>query len=141
MLKELLASGYGNGEMDLSCSEKILYGANEVYNLGLSEDALKLSAGFGAGMGIDSVCGALTGAVMVLGRLFVEKNAHASMQVFDLNQELFKKYLAKMGDINCAPLKAKYRTEEEKCNRVILKAAEFLDEMVKREMQTRVSPN
>jgi hypothetical protein len=40
-----------------------------------------------------------------------------------------------MGEIDCAPLKAKYRTEEFKCRDVILKAAEVLDRIVKREIK------
>jgi hypothetical protein len=38
-----------------------------------------------------------------------------------------------MGEIDCAPLKARYRTEQIKCRDVILKAAEILDAIVARE--------
>ena len=38
-----------------------------------------------------------------------------------------------MGYIDCTPLKKEYRTEEEKCNNVILKAAQILDRIVERE--------
>lgn len=130
MLKDLIGSGFGNDEMDLSCSEKILYGANKVYNLGISKDALKMSAGFAAGMGTDNVCGALTGGLMVLSKLFVEKNAHGSLHIFEINKKFFDTFTEKMGHINCAPLKENYRTEELKCHDVILKAAEVLDSII-----------
>ena len=54
MLKDLLENGYGVKE-DLNCAERILYGANKVYKLGLDRDDLKVAAGFGAGMAIESV--------------------------------------------------------------------------------------
>ena len=132
MLYQLIASGYGD-EQDFNCAEKILYGANEAYRLGLSKDALKMAAGFGGGMATENVCGALTAAIMVLGRLFVAKNAHESTRIKDLTKELFGSYQAAMGDIDCAPLKVNYRTEELKCKNVILKAAEILDDIVERE--------
>lgn len=132
MLYELIENGYGEKE-DFNCAEKILYGANDAYKLGLSKDALKLAAGFGGGMAIESVCGALTAGIMVLGRLFVRNNAHESTKIKELTKELFEKYQKEMGDIHCAPLKARYRTEEIKCRNVILKAAKILDEIVARE--------
>ncbi len=132
MLSELLKSGYGN-DRDFNCAEKILYGANEAYQLGLNKEALKLSSGFGGGMAIEGTCGALTASIMVLGRLFVKDNAHESTRIKELTKELFEEYRKAMGDIDCAPLKAKYRTEAIGCRDVIFKAAEILDGMIARE--------
>lgn len=134
MLYNLLKQGYGD-DLDLNCAEKILYGANGAYHLGLDKEALKLAAGFGGGMAIEDVCGALAGSIMVLGRLFVKERAHESTRIKDLTKELFESYRRAMGEIDCAPLKAKYRTEECKCRDVILKAAEILDGIVLRERQ------
>jgi hypothetical protein len=39
-----------------------------------------------------------------------------------------------MGAIDCIPLKERHATGELKCRKVILKAAEVLDGMVKREL-------
>src|SRR5665647_1462580 len=86
MLRTLILQGYGEKE-DLNCAEKILYGANQVYHLGLDQQALKMVAGFGGGMAIESVCGALTASIMVLGYLFIKKNAHESSRIKDLTQE------------------------------------------------------
>jgi C_GCAxxG_C_C family probable redox protein len=136
MLAELIKNGFGEEE-DFNCAEKILYGANIAYNLGLDKDALKMAAGFGGGMAIEDKCGALTAAIMVLGRLFVVKNAHESAKIKELTQELFSSYRNEMGSIDCAPLKAKYRTEQYKCRDVIAAAAEALDEIVTREFDSR----
>jgi len=132
MLSSLILQGYGKKE-DYNCAEKILYGANQVYKLGLDKQALKMSSGFGGGMAIGSVCGALTASVMVLGLLFVKNNARESSRIKDLTQELFINYNHAMGEIDCEPLKAKYRTAEIQCTNVIVTAAEILDRIIARE--------
>lgn len=133
MVTNLIKKGYGEKE-DLNCAEKILYASNEVYKLGLDKNALKLSAGFGGGMAIESVCGALTGAIMVLGCLFVEKSAHKSDKIKTLTKELLVRYEQSMDSINCASLKEKHKTEKDKCKDIILEAAEILDDIVQREL-------
>lgn len=129
MLGKLLQQGFAEGR-DLNCAETILYGANEAYKLGLDSDALKMAAGFGGGMAIESVCGALTGAIMVLGRLFVAERAHRSPRLKELIKELLVRYREEMGSIQCDVLKESYRTEEKKCREVIEKAALVLDEVI-----------
>lgn len=138
MLRKLLQQGYAEGR-DLNCAETILYGANEAYKLGLDSDALKMAAGFGGGMAIESVCGALTGAIMVLGRLFVEERAHQSPRLKELIRELLVRYREEMGSIQCDALKESYRTEEKKCREVIEKAAMVLDEVIKRDRHREAS--
>lgn len=132
MLADLIKAGFGIAE-DYNCAETILAGANQVYHLQLDKEALKLAAGFGGGMAMEGDCGAITGAVMVLGRMYVEERAHESAKIRELTKELFDKYRSEMGETDCAPLKAKYRNDKIKCRLIILKAAEILDEIVARE--------
>ena len=134
MLSELIKNGFGEKE-DLNCAEKILWGANTAYNLGLDKEALKLASGFGGGMAIQDKCGALTAAIMVLGKLFVKERAHESEKIKELTIELFDEYNREMSSIDCKPLKEMYRTEELKCSNVILKSAEILDTIVMRELK------
>lgn len=134
MLKERIEEGFGKKE-DFNCAEKILYGANEVYNLGLEKNCLKLAAGFGGGMGIESICGALAASVMVLSKLFVKNNAHESDRIKELSKELFSTYEKEMDSIICKPLKDNYRTESAGCDKVIIKAAQILDNIVQRELR------
>ena len=50
MVKDLIDQGFGTEEReDYSCSEKILYGANQVYNLGLDKQSLVMAAGLSGG--------------------------------------------------------------------------------------------
>ena len=133
MLVELIKNGFGEKE-DLNCAEKVLWGANYAYNLGLDRESLKLASGFGGGMAIEDKCGVLTGAIMALGKIFVVERAHESEKIKELTIELFEEYQKEMKSINCQPLKDMYRTEEQKCRIVILKAAEILDRIVSREL-------
>jgi len=136
MLKELVKQGFGKKE-DLSCSETILYGANKVYKMGLSGDCLRLSSAFGGGMGMENVCGVVTGSLMVLGYLFVNDRAHQTPELKELAKELFDRYSKEMDSFDCKPLKDRYRTEEKKCYDIILKGAEILDEIIIREKKKR----
>jgi C_GCAxxG_C_C family probable redox protein len=136
LLKELIEQGFYPKE-DLNCAETILYGANQVYGLGLSKGCLRLSAAFGGGMGVENVCGVVTASLMVLGFLFVEEHAHQSPEIKDLCKELFNRYTKELGNFDCKPLKDKYRTEDKKCYDIILKGAEILDHIVIREKRKR----
>lgn len=129
MLYELLEQGFGNRE-DYNCAEKILYGANQAYQLNLDKSALKLSAGFGGGMGVETTCGTLSAGVMVLSHIFVNDYAHESSMIKVLSQELFSLFHQELGEINCAPLKAKHYTPELHCSNIILAAAKALDRVI-----------
>lgn len=131
-LAELLKKGYGN-DLDLNCAEKILYGANWAYNLKLSPESLKLAAGFGGGLGVESVCGTVSGAVMVLSHLYVTQRSHESSRIKELESEFIKEFTAELGCFDCKSLKAKWRNDEVKCNPIIFKAGEILDRIVERE--------
>ena len=128
MLAKLIESGFGN-DLDLNCAEKILYGANKAYGLGIDTDSLKVAAGFGGGMGIESVCGVLTGGIMALSKCFVDDVAHNS-NIKEITQAFLETFEKEMGSIRCDELKKNYRTEELKCHEVILRAGEILDQIV-----------
>jgi len=128
-LSRLVESGFGE-KHDLNCAETILWGADAAYGLGLDRKALRLAAGFGGGMGVEAACGALTGAVMVIGRLFTRERSHESPRVKELCARFLESYKAEMDSIDCAPLKARYRTEELKCRVVVLRAARILEELI-----------
>lgn len=129
MLYDLIKNDFGNEE-DYNCSEKIFYGANIAYDLGLNKEALKLSAGFGGGMGIESVCGALTASIMVINSKYVKNIAHEDGKVKKLSKKLFEDYEKEMESIICKDLKTKYRKDDIGCKYVILEAAKILDEIV-----------
>ncbi|WMM25063.1 C-GCAxxG-C-C family (seleno)protein [Tissierella sp. MB52-C2] len=129
MLRDLIQDGFGEKE-DFNCAEKILYGANISYNLNLSPEALKLSTGFGGGMAIESVCGALTAGIMVLSHRYVEGAGHQNNKIKEINQRFFREFIAEMDSIKCTHLKLTHRKEDIGCFDIVLKAAEILDKLM-----------
>jgi len=128
-LAELIANDFGVAE-DYNCAEKILYGANQAYGLGLDMDTARIIAGFGGGCGMEEYCGALAGALAVLSHYNVATVAHAS-DIKALSKEFHARYKEKMGSIVCADLKKAHRLPAPTgCKPVILAAAEILDEMI-----------
>jgi len=126
---------YYTKEYDLNCAEVMIYAANDEYNMNLKSETLKTMSSFGGGMGIESVCGAVTGSLAVIGILFTKERAHESERVKNLCKEFFQKFEAKLGTNNCTKLKAEYRKEDIGCRVMIETAAEILDEIVIRELQ------
>ena len=135
-LTAIIESGLDIKE-DLNCSESILKAANIAYNMKLDRTALKLAAGFGNGMGIESTCGAATGAVMTLSHLFVEKKGHESDYIGDLTQEFMYKFEEKMDSIQCSFLKDNYRDPETRCRPIVYEAALLLETIIDRELNNR----
>lgn len=57
---------FNNDHCSLNCAQSVLYAFAEDFGLN-KEVAVKIAAGFGAGMGrMQSVCGAVSGAIMVI---------------------------------------------------------------------------
>lgn len=133
MLVERCIKYYGK-EYDLNCAECILYSANEEYGLKMDSKSLKLAAGFGGGMAVEDACGAMTGAIMVLGRMFVHKSAHESERIKLLTKEFVEKFNERLKTYNCKQLKSLYRDDTKRCTDIITASAEILDEIVKREL-------
>jgi C_GCAxxG_C_C family probable redox protein len=132
MLLEKVKKYYDAQTYDLNCAETIVYAANEEYNLNLSIDTYKSVAAFGGGMGIEGVCGALTGALSILGILYTDERAHKSPYVKELTIELINKFEKELKSSNCRELKEKYRNEEIRCGVIVEKTAEILAEIIKK---------
>lgn len=118
-------------ELDLNCAESMLWGANEVYHLGIEEKYLRLSAGFGGGMCCEKDCGVITGMVMVLSYFYAEENGHNSPEMKSIIQESIKKFEDQYQSSNCKLLKENYRSEEKGCYELIRFGAGILDEMIR----------
>lgn len=132
MLVERIKKFY-DVEYDLNCSETIIYAANEEYDLNLSKDALKTMAAFGGGMAIESVCGAATGAIAVIGIMFTEISGHKSPRVKELTQEFMSEFEKALGTLECDKLKEEYREDEVRCLRMVETAGKILEDIITRE--------
>jgi len=134
MISELIINDFGIEEKeDYSCSEKILYGANSEYNLGLEKDSLVMAAGLSGGVYSEKLCGAISASAMVLAKLFVRDRAHEGEYCKGLINEFVTRFESDMNSTTCKNLKDDFRTEQEGCKSIVLKAAEILDEIILRE--------
>ncbi|HCO74576.1 MAG TPA: hypothetical protein DIT16_06940 [Clostridium sp.] len=132
MLLDVVKKYYGE-EYDLNCAETMLYAANEEYSLNLSKETFKTMAAFGGGMGVESTCGVITGAISVLGILFTKERAHESDYVKTLTQEFIENFNKECNSLNCDKLKELYRNDEVRCLNIVEKGAVILDNIVTRE--------
>ncbi|MFD3158538.1 C-GCAxxG-C-C family (seleno)protein [Haloimpatiens sp. FM7330] len=137
MLTEIIKKYRDKSRYDLSCSETMIYAANEAYNLNLDKKTLKALAPFSGGMFKEDTCGALTGSLAVLGILFTNEVAHKSDHLKELVQEFHNKFEEKLKSRNCAELKPMYRSETKGCNDIIYTSGEILDKIVTRELSKK----
>ncbi len=136
MLKDMVKKYYSE-EYNLNCSETIIYAANEEYNMKLHKKTLKTMAAFGGGMGVESVCGVISGSLAVIGILFTKEKSHESEKIKNLAQEFFREFEDKLGTSECKILKEKYRNDEIRCSIMVDTAADILDGIVKREKKAK----
>lgn len=130
-LYEYLSSGFGKAE-SLNCAEKILYGANKIYDLGIDKNDLKLAAGFGGGMGVGITCGIITGCIMAFSKAFIIDKGHESSFLKEIELEFITRFQEKTGEINCIPLVEKYRNPINGCDYILLEACKIFDDIMNR---------
>ena len=134
-------SAYQEG---FNCSQAIVGTYGPEYGLS-ALDALKVSCGFGGGMRRGDTCGAVTGALMVLGLRYGPKDVtetSAKNDVYSRVTEFRLRFESRCGCINCRDLLGcDISTEEgmEKakknnifktvCPKMVQTAAEILEEM------------
>jgi len=128
-----------------SCSQAVLAAYCEQFGLD-TKQAYKISSGFGGGMHLDQTCGAVTGAIMVIGLKYGRTRAddvEAKMKTAKMVAEFAKKFKARHGSISCTELigcnistlegfeEAKKKDLfKQVCPKYVISAAEILDEML-----------
>ncbi|NLC26849.1 MAG: C_GCAxxG_C_C family protein [Fastidiosipila sp.] len=121
------------GDVNLNCAERILRGANIVYDLGLSEQAMCAAAPFGGGMGVDSMCGSITGALMVLGIIFTAKAEKNTALKTDITIPFIREVQRRQGGTCCSYNKERYaQTDPFDCLPVVLAVTEVLEETIEK---------
>lgn len=90
----------------LNCAQSVLLSFASEFNLD-EMTALKISAGFGGGMGMAETCGAVTGAYMVLG-MKAESEGKTIQEIKNETKVAVKKFneifIAKHGSLKCKRL-------------------------------------
>ena len=128
-----------------SCSQSVL--SSFGLELGLDEETcFKLGAGFGGGMGrMGLICGAVTGAIMVIGMKYGHINtddADAKMVTYELVNEFREEFEKRHGSIICKEILGcdistpegheefkRKNLIEELCPKLVRAAVEILEEI------------
>ena len=127
------------------CSKAVLAAFAEECGL-TEEQALKVSACFGTGMRQGEVCGACTGALMVLGCLYGEHGTgdlEKCVRANEVNDEMMRRFAEKSGSYICNELLGcDVRTEEgikyaleqklftDFCPKMVANAVDIIEEMI-----------
>ena len=129
-MRELTIKYRDKSKYDLSCSEAIIYAANEFYNLNLSVNEFKMMAPFSGGMYSGETCGIVSASISVLGILFTKDNSHNS----PLLKEAVLEYKERFKDIHnsdqCDYLKEEFGDPVTGCDDLIINASILLEEIV-----------
>lgn len=93
-------------ESGFNCCQSVIGVFSEEFGLDLGT-AYRVSAGFGGGMRRGEVCGAVTGALMVLGLKhghFIAGDAERKSHIAELTKEFHNRFEAMNGSIICKEL-------------------------------------
>ncbi|HOO34042.1 MAG TPA: C-GCAxxG-C-C family (seleno)protein [Thermotogota bacterium] len=131
MLKEKVSKFYREN-LTLNCAESMIYGANEEYGLELDQSTLDTMASFGGGMCVGGACGALTGALAVIGVMITKDKSMDKEERKAIAVEFYTKFQEKLGTDNCKEIKEKYWDEELRCQRVVEMSADVLEEIIRK---------
>lgn len=122
---------YYDPELNYGCSEALLYAANEYFDLNLSKEAFLASSAFGGGMYHNEVCGAVSSSLAVIGILYSTGKCHNSDEMKTIEKEMFRRFIEKLGIQYCDALKEKHKTEEKRCEKMLVSAADILEELIR----------
>jgi len=129
-MEKLIAKYRDEALYDLSCSEAIIYAANEKYDLGLTESHFKMMAPFSGGMYEGEICGVVTGAIAVLGIIYTDKVSHNSPVLKEIVIEYKTRFKELLGSRICDTLMETQRDEINGCNSIIVQGGMLLQEII-----------
>ncbi|MDO4501043.1 MAG: C-GCAxxG-C-C family (seleno)protein [Erysipelotrichaceae bacterium] len=135
MLKERYEEYYFTG--NYNCAECIIRAANDEYNFGLNDTAMRMMAAYGAGMQCGNTCGAVTACVAVLSLLYVEDRAHLSTDIRPVCTLFIRKVNAVYGSTLCKDIKPQTFKKEIRCQLTIEKVLACFEETVKEYEESR----
>jgi len=107
-----------------NCAESVIKAFNEENNLNIP---ISIASPFGAGMMVGTTCGAITGALMVLGALKGREEATTKNESIKYAKEMMNKVKEKYGTFECIQLKK----QGVSCNEIIEYTYNALKESVK----------
>ena len=127
MLEQVAEKYYKQG---YNCAESLFLAGNEYYQLGLDPKIVPLFAGFGGGLQLGDVCGALSGAIAVLSAKYVNTKAHDFEHTKAYTQRLVKEFQTLAGARDCAHVKPVLYSKEVKCLNTVKVGAKALENVI-----------
>ena len=124
MIGPIAENYYVNGK--ISCAQSIFLAASDEYNLGLTKEDAKLVSAFGGGIGCVHICGALAGALSVMGKILI-KGDGPSPEFRAAATGFLKEFEQEFGSTMCAQLTPKYKTEDRHCADLVLQCGNLLE--------------
>lgn len=121
---------WNKSNYNLSCSETVLYAANDFYNLGLDENSFKIMAPFSGGMFEGETCGVVTGGISVIGILLTKDNKANSPEMIAAVKEFKLKFKEELKSRDCTPLKKMYEEEGTGCGNLIYAGGKILEAVI-----------
>jgi C_GCAxxG_C_C family probable redox protein len=128
-LKDAVAS-YRTEAYDYSCSESTIRGCNKYYNLNMTEDAMRMMAGFSGGMYIGGLCGINAASVAVISHIFTQDVAHKTPELPVIIKEYYDLFDQKYGSHICSELKDEQYEKRGSCSPLITESAEILEQVI-----------
>lgn len=111
-----------------NCAETTLIILNERFELGLTEEEIRLVSGFGGGMASGKTCGILCGAIAALSKYMVTDRAHATPNFREACANCVAQFEQKFGNTDCAELKKDYFKEGTRCLHLVGEAIELIED-------------
>ncbi|MCW2278502.1 C-GCAxxG-C-C family (seleno)protein [Heliophilum fasciatum] len=125
----------------LYCSEAILKAFNEEYDLGLTEEYLKIATSFGVGIGASKcLCGAISGGVLVISLLEgrakpSESEGPAFSAAAHLHKEFLKDYKSSCCRVLTRSVEWGTPDHHKYCEQFVQRAAELTEEVLKEKLE------
>ncbi|WP_371361419.1 hypothetical protein SRRS_28370 [Sporomusa rhizae] len=131
--KDLVGQNFKSG---YNCAESVVRGFRDILKLDISDEALKMATGFGGGLGhAGCMCGALSGAIMVLGMLQGRANSEQSRgPIYSSSKEFHSIFTKNFGAACCRVLnKHEFGTRDQgrNCIKITCTTAELLEKYIK----------
>lgn len=131
MLKERAKEYYLN--RDMNCAESVFLACVDEWDLDVPKDTAKAMGGFGGGLGVEHLCGAVSGGIAALGFLVIEERSHESSRMSELSSELMHRFQEELGSVMCVDIKRDYREDGIKCMKAIDVICDIVTDVVERE--------
>ncbi|HHX36918.1 MAG TPA: hypothetical protein GX717_02940 [Clostridiaceae bacterium] len=113
-----------------NCAESALRAANDAWKLDLSDTGFDLMIGFGRGLTVESICGAVAGSVAAISRYYSVYSDRDNPLLNETVWNFIKTVEARYGSADCSVLRAKLWNESDHCYLTVRYVVDILDEIM-----------